>query len=106
MSLDERGTPGQRPKSPVILPTPQGQGFFVNQTKDCFPWDKHEVTPEARELTRRMSAEANLDRLDRENPPRLRHYVLLGLGGLALVAVPLLLLSLMFDLSSLLGRFF
>ncbi|KRG42334.1 hypothetical protein ARC78_09375 [Stenotrophomonas pictorum JCM 9942] len=78
----------------------------MNTTKDRFPWDKHEVTPEARELTRRMSAEANLDRLERENPTRLRHYALLGLGGLALVALPLLLISLMFDLSSFLSRLF
>lgn len=76
----------------------------MNDRKDRFPWDKHEVTPEAKELARRMSAEANLDRMDRENPIRLRHYVLIGLGGLALVALPLLLISLLFDLSSFLGR--
>jgi len=69
-------------------------------------WDKHEVTPEARKLVDQARAEATLERLERENPTRLRHYVLIGLAGVALIALPLLAISLLFDLSSFLSRIF
>lgn len=75
-------------------------------TNDQFPWDKHAVSPEAKALVAKAEAHATMERLDRDYPIRARHRLLVALGVIGIIALPLLLLSLAFDLSGFLRRIF
>ncbi len=75
-------------------------------SEDRFPWDKHPVSPEAKALVAQAEAHATMERLDREHPIRARHRLLVALGVVGIIALPLLLLSLAFDLSGFLSRIF
>ncbi|MCO7494699.1 hypothetical protein [Stenotrophomonas maltophilia] len=75
-------------------------------TEDRFPWDKHPVSAEAKAMVAKAEAHATLERLERKNPMRFRDYLIVAFGALGIIALPLLLLSLAFDLSGFLRSIF
>lgn len=75
-------------------------------TDDRFTLTKQPVSAEAKALLAKAEAHATMERLDRDQPVGARHRLLIALGVIGIIALPLLILSLAFDLSGFLSRIF
>lgn len=74
----------------------------MSDEKTTWPWEQHKVTPEAEALLARTASHDHIAREDKRDPIKVRHYLLIAVATVAVVALPLLIVSLVFDLPALL----
>ncbi|GEM_PF-6815217 len=60
---------------------------------DRFPWNNHPTSPEARAINQRADSAAAAERLRKSNPMRMRDYLIVAGGAVALIGIPLILIS-------------